>query len=75
MDIILALPRPILYKHIIVDFCVTMGRYTDLAKTNTTKSRDSEQTSFCARNSEKCLKILNIAENSEQILNIAENSI
>ena len=44
---------------------------------NTTKSRDSEQTNFCARYSEKCLKILNITENSEQILKmlkIAENS-
>jgi hypothetical protein len=29
---------------------------------------------FCARNSEKCLKILKITQNSEQILNIAENS-
>ena len=37
----------------------------------TTKSRDSEQTSLCARYSEQSL---NIAENSEQILNITENS-
>jgi repressor of nif and glnA expression len=37
----------------------------------TTKSRDSEQTSFCARYSEQSL---NITENSEQILNITENS-
>ena len=51
---------------------------------NTTKSRDSEQTNFCARysekilniteNSEQILKILSITENSEQILNITENS-
>ena len=41
---------------------------------HTTKSRDSEQTSFCARYSEKSLKILKITKNSEQILNITENS-
>jgi hypothetical protein len=35
----------------------------------TTKSRDSEQTSFCARYSEKSLKILKITKNSEQIVN------
>ena len=34
----------------------------------TTKSRDSEQTSFCARYSEKSLKILKITKNSEKIL-------
>ena len=31
----------------------------------TTKSRDSEQTSFCARYSEKRLKILKITKHSE----------
>ena len=40
----------------------------------TTKSRDSLQTSFCARYSEKSLKILKITKNSEEILNITENS-
>ena len=38
---------------------------------DTTKSRESEQTSFCARYSEKCLKI---TKNSEKNLNITENS-
>ena len=54
------------------------GKRKSLLQVNsTTKSRDSEQTSFCARyfeKSENSEQILNITENSEQILKIAEHS-
>ena len=51
-----------------------MGWYINYCFIITTKSRDSEQTSFCARYYENNLKILKITKNSEQILNITENS-